>query len=156
MKHIHSSPHTHTHLLVPLFWPTGSFQPNRPFLFLIVSAKTCSWSCSVSVCRCLWVPSCMFLLPSISFSIFLCFSFGSSCSLPSSLFCFFCLYFFFFFLPSLALTLFLQSQFSPEVWYCMPANCCPSLSPIMMVACRSITLLACRLLSMGGPGSCRV
>lgn len=93
MKHTYIVLHTYTHLLVSLFWPTGSFQPNRPFLFLIVSAKTCSWSCSVSVCRCLWVPSCMFLLPSISFSMFLCFSFGSSCSLPSSLFCFFCLYF---------------------------------------------------------------
>lgn len=58
-----------THILVPLFWLTGPFRLNRPFLFLVVSAKTCSWSCSVSVCRRLWVPSCIFLLPSITFSV---------------------------------------------------------------------------------------
>ncbi len=148
--HTHTHTVLHTHILVSLFWPTGPFQPNRPFLFLVVSAKTWSWSCSVSVCRRLWVPSCMFLPPSISFSLSLCLSFGPSCSLPSSLSLSLLLSFFFAFSSlsfslSSSLELFLSFSPSPssvliEVQYYMLADCCPSLSPIMMVACCSIPL----------------
>lgn len=60
-----------THILVPPYsGQLNNFQLNLPFLFHVVSAKTCSWSCSVSVCRRLWVPLCVFFfLPSTPFSV---------------------------------------------------------------------------------------
>ena len=142
--HTHTHTVLYTHTLVSLFWPKA----NRPFLFLVVSAKTWSWSCSVSVCRRLWVPSCMFLLPPISpyisfyFSLVplvLCTALSLSLSLSLSLFISFA------FGSPLPLALSLSLSVSPssvliEVQYCMLADCCPSHSPIMMMACCSIPL----------------
>lgn len=59
---------TRTHICFPIL-ASWTLPAKLAFLFLIVSAKTWLWSCSVSVCRRLWVPSCIFLFPSIFSSV---------------------------------------------------------------------------------------
>lgn len=157
--------HVHTHRHVrSLFWPTGPFQPNQPFLFLVVSAKTWWWSCSVSVCRRLWVP-CMFLLlpivlsfsslslrqspppslPSSGFGSFVSFDFhllpvvSLSLPLPS-------------FLPLCLSLLFSPSSVLNEVQYRMRVHCCPSLSLSRQRWLAAAHRSACRLLNAGGSG----
>lgn len=141
----HSSPRTHICFPILASW---TLPAKLAFLFLIVSAKTWLWSCSVSVCRRLWVPSCIFLFPSIFSSVSL-----SPTPLPFSLILspalslllyYFCFLSFFLqispslfpprsFSPSLVLSLFFPFSSSSgliEVQYCMLANCFPSLSTI--------------------------
>lgn len=133
-----SSPHA----LFPLFWPTGPFRLNLPFLFHVVSAKTCSWSCSVSVCRRLWVPLCIFFLPSIPVSLpFLCFfplwfppDLWSALCFLLCLFCFLVVLpcFFFAFLappPPSSLSLFLSKLSSDWGTVLYAGWLLPSLSP---------------------------
>lgn len=133
----HSSPRTHICFPILASW---TLPAKLAFLFLIVSAKTWLWSCSVSVCRRLWVPSCIFLFPSIFSSVSLSpplpsLSFSAQLSL-----CFFITFAFYLFSckslpPSFSLSLSLFFPFSSssgliEVQYCMLANCFPSLSTI--------------------------
>lgn len=80
--HAHTlRPQSTPHALVSLFWPL-QLSVKSAFPVSRCLSKDMVWSCSVSVCRRLWVPSWMFLPPSIS-SVSLCPSL-SSCSLPNT------------------------------------------------------------------------
>lgn len=123
-KHTVLLKHTHFHV-----WPTGPFQWNGPYLFLVVLATTwCGVVASQSVAARRFPRVCVFLfLPSSSFlfSFFVSPAFFLLFCIPPPIFL------------SLSLFLFLlQAQVLTEVQYRMPADCCFSHSlPSEMVCC---------------------
>lgn len=135
--HTHSPPHTH------FVWPSGPFQWNGPYLFLIVLATTwCGVVASQSVAARGFPRVCVFLLSTLLLLVFVLFLLLSIFNFAH---------------PPLFLYRFPSFSSNLGFWLRYSTVCQPIAAPHTRSHQKWFAAAhhsACQLLSMGGPGVC--